>query len=61
MGLLEGYFVALYAYNQEPKTYEEKLENCKYAFKLIDDANVHTPNCTPEGKNYKIIIIKPKR
>ena len=60
MGLLEGYFIALYAYNQNPKTYEEKLENCRYAFKLIDDASVPTPNCTPEGliNNQLQFIIK---
>jgi len=56
IGLLENYFLPEYAYHPSPKTYEHKLENCKYLFQLMDDAGLNRPNCRPEGNFYIIIL-----
>lgn len=50
MGLLDNYFVPEYAYIPNPKSHEQKLENCKFLFELIEDAGLQHPNCKPEGK-----------
>jgi hypothetical protein len=50
MGILENYFVPEYAYIQNPKSAEQKYENCKFLFELIEDAGLQVPNCQPDGK-----------
>lgn len=54
MGLLDNYFVPEYAYVQNPKTYEQKLENCKFLFELIEDAGLQQSNCQPEGSFFVV-------
>jgi parvin len=48
MGILEGYFIPLHAFHSEPESNEQKVENCRLLFKLIDDAGLQKPNCSPE-------------
>ena len=50
MGILENYFVPDYAYHAKPANVQQKLENCKFLFELIDEAGLPEPNCHPEGK-----------
>lgn len=59
MGLLENFFVPEYAYVSNPTNYEQKLENSKFLFELIEDAGLQQPNCKPEGKakEYKLLCI----
>ncbi|CAF0731007.1 unnamed protein product [Brachionus calyciflorus] len=47
-GVLENFYVPEYAYYSNPSCYEEKLENCRVLFDLIDDVNLQERNCTPE-------------
>ena len=49
IGILENFFLPEYSYYPSPKAYEQKLENCKFLFNLIDDAGLNRPNCRPEG------------
>ncbi len=50
MGILENYFIPDYAYHAKPTNVQQKLENCKFLFELIDEAGLPEPNCHPEGK-----------
>ena len=50
MGILENYFVPDYAYHAKPANVQQKLDNCKFLFELIDEAGLPEPNCHPEGK-----------
>lgn len=47
MGVLEGYYIPEYLYHSDTKVFEQKLENCKFLFELIDDAGLPKPNCLP--------------
>lgn len=49
MCILDDYFIPEYSYIKNPQTYEDKLENCKLLFELIEDAGLQQPNCKPEG------------
>ena len=60
IGILENFFLPEYSYYPSPKAYEQKLENCKFLFNLIDDAGLNRPNCRPEGIfSYIIINLNP--
>ena len=48
MAVLEGYFIGQYAYNKMIESKEQKLENCKFLFELINEAGLPKPNCLPE-------------
>lgn len=48
MGILEGYFIPLNLFHAEPVSDEQKVENCRFLFKLIDDAGLQKPNCSPQ-------------
>ena len=48
MGILEGYFIPEYAYYSKPSCMEQKIENSKFLFELIEDAGLQSPNCMPE-------------
>jgi parvin len=50
LGILENYFIPEYAYHAKPDNTQQKLENCKFLFELIDDAGLPEPNCNPEGR-----------
>ncbi|RCN46197.1 hypothetical protein ANCCAN_07742 [Ancylostoma caninum] len=43
MGLLEGYFVPLHAFHLQVTSYEEKVKNVGFAFKLMHDAGLPKP------------------
>ncbi|MFH4978066.1 hypothetical protein AB6A40_004775 [Gnathostoma spinigerum] len=43
MGLLEGYFVPLYSFHLQVSSYEQKVQNVKFAFQLMADAGVPRP------------------
>lgn len=43
MGLLEGYFVPLHAFHLQVSSYEEKVKNVGFAFKLMHDAGLPKP------------------
>ena len=47
MGCLEGYFVPLFTYKQQPETTEEKMTNVSLAFKLMEDAGLPRPRNRP--------------
>ena len=49
MSILENFFVPEYAYFENATNYDEKLENCKLLFDLIEDAGLQEKNCTPEN------------
>ncbi|PAV91957.1 hypothetical protein WR25_25199 [Diploscapter pachys] len=43
MGLLEGYFVPLYCFNLQVASYEDKVKNVQFAYKLMEDAGLPKP------------------
>ena len=49
MGILENYYVPEYAYHAKPVTLQQKIENCKFLFELIEEVGLSEPNCRPEG------------
>jgi len=49
MGLLEGFFVPLFAFHLTPKTFEEKVNNVVLAFELMQDVGLAKPKARPEG------------
>ena len=48
MGILEDYFIPEYAYYSKPSCMEQKIENSKFLFELIEKAGLQSPNCMPE-------------
>lgn len=48
IGILENFYLPEYAYCSAPKEYDQKLENCKFLFQLMDEAGLQKPNCRPE-------------
>lgn len=43
VGLLEGFYVPLYAYNVAPRAADERSANVRLAFELLSDAGVELP------------------
>lgn len=43
MGLLEGYFVPLYSFDLQALTYEQKIHNVTFAYKLMYEADLQRP------------------
>ena len=40
LGLLEGFFIPLYAINMTPKTFEERVKNLNLAFSIMRDLDI---------------------
>ncbi|GMS97381.1 hypothetical protein PENTCL1PPCAC_19556 [Pristionchus entomophagus] len=47
MGLLEGYFVPLHCFQLQVSSYDGKLRNVGFAFKLMQDAGLPKPRSRP--------------
>ncbi|UYV76795.1 PARVA [Cordylochernes scorpioides] len=62
MGLLEGYFVPLYAFNLTPASFDQKLHNVSFAFQLMVDSGLPKPKARPEDitKMYRQILVHPE-
>ncbi|CAI4227128.1 unnamed protein product [Auanema sp. JU1783] len=43
MGLLEGYFVPLHSFHLQVATFEDKVRNISFAFKLMEEAGLPKP------------------
>lgn len=48
IGLLEGFFVPLYAFNMTPETFEERVKNINLAFNMMKDLNIDIKDTRPE-------------
>ncbi|CAG0920961.1 unnamed protein product [Notodromas monacha] len=48
MGLLENYFIPLFAFNISPQTFDQKVHNVAFAFELMQDAGLPKPKSRPE-------------
>lgn len=57
MGLLEGFFVPLYAFHLQPQDFDQKVHNVSFAFELMQDVGLDKPKARPEG-TYTIIIFE---
>lgn len=53
MGLLEGFFVPLYAFHITPQDIDQKVHNVSFAFELMQDVGLDKPKARPEGKLQK--------
>jgi len=50
MGLLEGYCIPLYKWHYNPVGFDEKMDNMKLSFRLLQDVGLPQPRAKPEGK-----------
>lgn len=48
LGLLEGYFVPLYQFHYNPVGFDEKLDNMKLVFRLLEDCGLPQKRTKPE-------------
>ncbi|KAK7590396.1 hypothetical protein V9T40_002009 [Parthenolecanium corni] len=48
MGLLEGFFVPLYAFHITPQDIDQKVHNVSFAFELMQDVGLDKPKARPE-------------
>ena len=48
LGLLEGFFIPLYALNMTPKTFEERVKNLNLAFNIMRDLDIDVRSTRPE-------------
>ncbi|XP_075229197.1 beta-parvin [Lycorma delicatula] len=48
MGLLEGFFVPLYAFHLTPHDFEQKVHNVNFSFELMQDTGLAKPKARPE-------------
>jgi len=58
MGLLEGFFVPLYAFHLTPQDYDQKLHNVTFAFDTMQDIGLAKPKARPEGTSDCIYTIR---
>ena len=50
MGLLEGYYIPLYQWHYNPVSFDEKMDNMKLVFRLLQEADLPQPRSKPEGR-----------
>jgi len=48
IGLLEGFFVPLYAFNMTPSTFEDRVKNITLAFNMMTDLEIDIKDTRPE-------------
>ena len=48
MGILGNYYIPEYSYHSNPKSYEEKVDNIRLLFDLMEDVKLAVPVCKPE-------------